>query len=234
MKWLVKSGAIIIIFTFLPLINMVINNGCGTLALTWLLGPIATWTIVLQTFAQCSKCSSQMVSFLKWSSGLRTQKKKKNCESCNGQVRNTQTLFVFIPFFLTLTHRLPFLLKFTLYLCVCVCVDANASPSIRYSFDIQQDTWCKVVARISSSCCSLFSVVERCSRSDSLNLFCLYFIRRIVEIDHDGLVVIMHPWESGLDASPLYDPAHGIKKPNPSFLEVFRVWQHPYLFILCE
>lgn len=23
--------------------------------------------------------------------------------------------------------------------------------------------------------------------------------------DHDGLVVIIHPWESGLDASPMYD-----------------------------
>ena len=25
--------------------------------------------------------------------------------------------------------------------------------------------------------------------------------------DHDGLVVIIHPWESGLDASPMYDEA---------------------------
>ena len=25
--------------------------------------------------------------------------------------------------------------------------------------------------------------------------------------DYDGLVVIIHPWESGLDASPAYDEA---------------------------
>ncbi|MHA1341901.1 MAG: MGH1-like glycoside hydrolase domain-containing protein [Promethearchaeota archaeon] len=28
--------------------------------------------------------------------------------------------------------------------------------------------------------------------------------------DKDGLISIIHPWESGLDASPLYDPAHGV------------------------
>lgn len=35
--------------------------------------------------------------------------------------------------------------------------------------------------------------------------------------DKDGLVVIIHPWESGLDASPLYDEALGVANPKPSF-----------------
>ena len=30
--------------------------------------------------------------------------------------------------------------------------------------------------------------------------------------DKDGLVSIIHPWESGLDASPIYDPAFGVNK----------------------
>ncbi len=37
--------------------------------------------------------------------------------------------------------------------------------------------------------------------------------------DNDGLVSIIHPWESGIDASPLYDPAHGVK--NPSYKELY-------------
>lgn len=28
--------------------------------------------------------------------------------------------------------------------------------------------------------------------------------------DKDGLVSVIHPWESGIDASPLYDPAHNV------------------------
>ncbi|HME52168.1 MAG TPA: trehalase family glycosidase [Candidatus Lokiarchaeia archaeon] len=32
--------------------------------------------------------------------------------------------------------------------------------------------------------------------------------------DGDGLVSIIHPWESGIDASPLYDPVHAIKPKN--------------------
>ncbi|MHA1821476.1 MAG: MGH1-like glycoside hydrolase domain-containing protein [Promethearchaeota archaeon] len=48
--------------------------------------------------------------------------------------------------------------------------------------------------------------------------------------DHDGLVSIIHPWESGIDASPLYDPAHGVKKPNffqlyPKFLKLLRTYK---------
>lgn len=36
--------------------------------------------------------------------------------------------------------------------------------------------------------------------------------------DGDNLVCIIHPWESGLDASPVYDPAWGITDPQPPFL----------------
>lgn len=32
--------------------------------------------------------------------------------------------------------------------------------------------------------------------------------------DDDGLVSIIHPWESGIDASPNYDPALGLEKPT--------------------
>jgi glycogen debranching enzyme len=37
--------------------------------------------------------------------------------------------------------------------------------------------------------------------------------------DRDGLVSIIHPWESGIDASPLYDPAHGVR--NPTFKQLY-------------
>lgn len=33
--------------------------------------------------------------------------------------------------------------------------------------------------------------------------------------DGDGLVSIIHPWESGIDASPVYDPAFHMSPPNP-------------------
>jgi len=32
--------------------------------------------------------------------------------------------------------------------------------------------------------------------------------------DNDGLVSIIHPWESGIDASPTYDPAFGLYRPK--------------------
>jgi glycogen debranching enzyme len=43
--------------------------------------------------------------------------------------------------------------------------------------------------------------------------------------DHDGLVSIIHPWESGIDASPLYDPAHNVVNPTygqlyPKFIKL--------------
>jgi hypothetical protein len=46
---------------------------------------------------------------------------------------------------------------------------------------------------------------------------------RIRDVNHDNLVSIIHGWESGLDASPAYDPAYGIKadNPHPSFWELY-------------
>ncbi len=49
--------------------------------------------------------------------------------------------------------------------------------------------------------------------------------------DDDGLLSIIHPWESGLDASPLYDPAHGVHDPGfwalyPKFLFLLFKYQH--------
>jgi hypothetical protein len=37
--------------------------------------------------------------------------------------------------------------------------------------------------------------------------------------DEDGLISIIHPWESGIDASPLYDPAWGVK--NPTYKQLY-------------
>lgn len=39
--------------------------------------------------------------------------------------------------------------------------------------------------------------------------------------DGDGLIVIIHPWESGLDASPMYDEALGVKNPQPKLSELY-------------
>lgn len=39
--------------------------------------------------------------------------------------------------------------------------------------------------------------------------------------DNDGLIVIIHPWESGLDASPMYDEAVGVKNPQPKLMEFY-------------
>jgi hypothetical protein len=47
--------------------------------------------------------------------------------------------------------------------------------------------------------------------------------------DGDGLVSIIHPWESGIDASPLYDPAHGIKPKNQG-----KFWKHYPKFIVLQ
>jgi len=46
--------------------------------------------------------------------------------------------------------------------------------------------------------------------------------------DADGLVSIIHPWESGMDASPLYDPALGLKRAAYSGF-YFRLWN-----LLCK
>ncbi len=40
-------------------------------------------------------------------------------------------------------------------------------------------------------------------------------------VDGDSLVAILHPWESGLDASPLYDLPLGVKHPKPAFSEMY-------------
>lgn len=41
------------------------------------------------------------------------------------------------------------------------------------------------------------------------------------DLDGDGLVTILHPWESGLDASPIYDLSFNITSGNVSFLELY-------------
>ncbi len=51
--------------------------------------------------------------------------------------------------------------------------------------------------------------------------------------DHDGLVSIIHPWESGIDASPVYDPAHYVKNPTykqlyPRFLKLLYWYKRKY------
>lgn len=39
--------------------------------------------------------------------------------------------------------------------------------------------------------------------------------------DGDDLVVIIHGWESGMDASPVYDAAYGVSSVQPSFAELY-------------
>lgn len=39
--------------------------------------------------------------------------------------------------------------------------------------------------------------------------------------DGDGKIVIIHPWESGLDASPMYDEALKVKNPKPKLKELY-------------
>lgn len=48
--------------------------------------------------------------------------------------------------------------------------------------------------------------------------------------DGDKLVSIIHPWESGIDASPLYDPAWGVDNPTfwqlyPNFIKALRKYR---------
>lgn len=48
--------------------------------------------------------------------------------------------------------------------------------------------------------------------------------------DGDGLVSIIHPWESGIDASPLYDPAWDVNEPEfwdlyPNFIKALRKYR---------
>jgi len=48
--------------------------------------------------------------------------------------------------------------------------------------------------------------------------------------DGDGLISIIHPWESGIDASPLYDPVWGLENPGfwqlyPKFLKTLRYYK---------
>ncbi len=48
--------------------------------------------------------------------------------------------------------------------------------------------------------------------------------------DGDGLISIIHGWESGLDASPLYDEPYGVKEPGfkqlyPKFLKLLRTYR---------
>jgi len=47
--------------------------------------------------------------------------------------------------------------------------------------------------------------------------------------DGDGLVSIIHPWESGLDASPLYDPVLRISDKNQG-----KFWKHYPKFLLLK
>ena len=46
--------------------------------------------------------------------------------------------------------------------------------------------------------------------------------------DNDGLVSIIHPWESGIDASPAYDPVFRLSNPRPYSL-YFHFWR-----LLCK
>ncbi len=46
--------------------------------------------------------------------------------------------------------------------------------------------------------------------------------------DNDGLVSIIHPWESGIDASPAYDPVFHLSNPRPHNL-YFHFWR-----LLCK
>jgi hypothetical protein len=39
--------------------------------------------------------------------------------------------------------------------------------------------------------------------------------------EKDGLVVIIHPWESGLDASPMYDEALKVNSDQPKLKEMY-------------
>eukprot|EP01125_Pyxidicula_operculata_P002557 TRINITY_DN12410_c0_g1_i1.p1 TRINITY_DN12410_c0_g1~~TRINITY_DN12410_c0_g1_i1.p1 ORF type:complete len:455 (+),score=78.79 TRINITY_DN12410_c0_g1_i1:126-1490(+) len=41
------------------------------------------------------------------------------------------------------------------------------------------------------------------------------------DVDGDGLVSIIHGWESGLDASPLYDLPYGVTVPQPTYWELY-------------
>jgi hypothetical protein len=41
------------------------------------------------------------------------------------------------------------------------------------------------------------------------------------DVDGDGLVTILHGWESGLDASPLYDGAYNVHNPQPALSELY-------------
>jgi len=47
-------------------------------------------------------------------------------------------------------------------------------------------------------------------------------------IDGDNLVYIIHNWESGLDASPIYDPTFNITDPQPDYNDL-----HPQFDELC-
>lgn len=47
--------------------------------------------------------------------------------------------------------------------------------------------------------------------------------------DNDGLVSIIHPWESGIDASPMYDPVFNLRNPRayamyPKFWRLLRIY----------
>lgn len=44
---------------------------------------------------------------------------------------------------------------------------------------------------------------------------------KIRQPDNDGLIVVIHPWESGLDASPMYDEALGVKHDKPKLMEMY-------------
>jgi glycogen debranching enzyme len=47
--------------------------------------------------------------------------------------------------------------------------------------------------------------------------------------DGDGLVSIIHPWESGIDASPIYDPVFHLNNPHPCRM-YFHFWRLLYRY----
>lgn len=70
--------------------------------------------------------------------------------------------------------------------------------------------------------CSLRAIYEQTKDVDLLRevvpklVKYFYWWKENRDVDGDGLVTILHPWESGIDLSPAYDPALGVPQSTPS------------------
>ena len=66
--------------------------------------------------------------------------------------------------------------------------------------------------------CSLRAIYEQTNDTQLLREFVPKLIRYFNwwkenrDVDGNGLVTILHPWESGIDLSPAYDPALGVSE----------------------